>query len=138
MLSKKIIHYEDCSSLLELDEFIKKNTNGVKTFRYYTKRPYNIIKNHSYTRLYYIDNICVGYGHLDCEDNKTWLGIMVSDTQIGNKIGDQIMDDLLLNTDNEIYLSVDSDNKKAIHLYEKKQFQIIENKINHNIMKLKK
>jgi hypothetical protein len=138
MLIKKIIHHTDCSSLLEIDEFIKKNINGVKTFRYYSKKPYNIIKNHIYTCLYYIDNICVGYGHLDYEDNKIWLGIMVSDSQIGNKIGDKIMDDLLLNSNTDVYLSVDFDNKYAISLYEKKQFKIVENKINHHIMKLKK
>ena len=43
-----------------IHEFIKSNVNGIKTFRYYSKRPYTIIKNHIYTCLYYIDNICVG------------------------------------------------------------------------------
>jgi ribosomal protein S18 acetylase RimI-like enzyme len=63
---------------------------------------------------------------------------MVSDSQIGNKIGDKIMDDLLLNSNTDVYLSVDFVNKYAISLYEKKQFKIVENKINHHIMKLKK
>lgn len=138
MLSKKTLQHTDLPSLIELDEFIKSNTNGVKTFRYYTKRPYTIIKNHIYTCLYYLDNICVGYGHLDSEDEKTWLGIIVSDNEVGKKIGDQIMDDLILNSKNDIHLSVDISNNSAVYLYKKKGFEIIEKKINYYIMKLKK
>lgn len=138
MLSKKTLQHTDLPSLIELDEFIKSNINGVKTFRYYTKRPYTIIKNHIYTCLYYLDNICVGYGHLDFEDEKTWLGIIVSDNEVGKKIGDQIMDDLILNSKNDIHLSVDISNNSAVYLYKKKGFEIIEKKINYYIMKLKK
>ena len=138
MLSKKTLQHTDLPSLIELDEFIKSNTNGVKTFRYFTKRPYTIIKNHIYTCLYYLDNICVGYGHLDSEDEKTWLGIIVSDNEVGKKIGDQIMDDLILNSKNDIHLSVDISNNSAVYLYKKKGFEIIEKKINYYIMKLKK
>ena len=138
MLSKKLIQHTDLSSLIELDEFIKSNVNGIKTFRYYSKRPYTIIKNHIYTCLYYIDNICVGYGHLDFENEKTWLGIIVSDNEVGKKIGDQIMDDLILNSKNDIHLSVDINNNSAVYLYKKKRFEIMEKKINYYIMKLKK
>jgi hypothetical protein len=138
MLSKKIIYHTDLPSLIELDEFIKSNINGVKTFRYFNKRPYSIIKNHIYTCLYYINNVCVGYGHLDNEDEKTWLGIIVSDSEIGKKIGDQIMDDLISNCKNNIYLSVDLNNNSAVYLYMKKGFEIFEKKINYYIMKLKK
>lgn len=138
MLSKKTLQHTDLPSLIKLDEFIKSNINGVKTFRYYTERPYTIIKNHIYTCLYYLDNICVGYGHLDFEDEKTWLGIIVSDNEVGKKIGDQIMDDLILNSQNNIYLSVDITNNPAVFLYKKKGFEIIEKKINYYIMKLKK
>ena len=138
MLSKKLIQHTDFPSLIELDEFIKSNINGIKTFRYYSKRPYTIIKNHIYTCLYYIDNICVGYGHLDFENEKTWLGIIVSDNEVGKKIGDQIMDDLILNSKNDIHLSVDINNNSAVYLYKKKGFEIMEKKINYYIMKFKK
>jgi ribosomal protein S18 acetylase RimI-like enzyme len=138
MLSKKLIQHTDLSSLIELDEFIKSNVNGIKTFRYYSKRPYTIIKNHIYTCLYYIDNICVGYGHLDFEDGQIWLGIIVSDNEVGKKIGDQIMDDLIHNSKEDIHLSVDISNNSAVYLYMKKGFEIIENKINYYIMKLNK
>ena len=138
MLSKKLIQHTDFPSLIELDEFIKSNINGIKTFRYYSKRPYTIIKNHIYTCLYYIDNICVGYGHLDFENEKTWLGIIVSDNEVGKKIGDQIMDDLILNSKNDIHLSVDISNNSAVYLYKKKGFEILDKKINYYIMKFKK
>ena len=138
MLSKKIIHHTDLPSLIELDEFIKSNINGVKTFRYFSKRPYTVIKNHIYTCLYYIHDVCVGYGHLDYEDEKTWLGIMVSDNEIGKKIGDQIMDDLIHNSKEDIHLSVDISNNSAVYLYKKKGFEILEKKINYYIMKFKK
>ena len=138
MLSKKIIQELELSSLIELDEFIKSNINGAKTFRYFSKRPYSVIKNHIYTCLYYIDDVCVGYGHLDFEDKKTWLGIIVSDTEVGKKIGDQIMDDLIFKSKEDIYLTVDTNNDLAVHLYKKKGFEILENKINYYLMKLKK
>jgi ribosomal protein S18 acetylase RimI-like enzyme len=63
---------------------------------------------------------------------------MVSDNEIGKKIGDQIMDELISNSENEIYLSVDINNNSAVYLYMKKGFEIIEKKINYYIMKLKK
>jgi ribosomal protein S18 acetylase RimI-like enzyme len=63
---------------------------------------------------------------------------MVSDNEIGKKIGDQIMDDLMSNSENDIYLSVDINNNSAVYLYMKKEFEIIEKKINYYIMKLKK
>jgi hypothetical protein len=138
MLNKKKITHTDYLSLIELDEFIKKNLNGVKTFRYFLKRPYTVIKNHIYTCLYYIDNICVGYGHLDFEDGQTWLGIIVSDNEVGKKIGDQIMDDLIHNSKEDIHLSVDISNNSAVYLYKKKGFEILEKKINYYIMKFKK
>jgi ribosomal protein S18 acetylase RimI-like enzyme len=64
------------------------------------------------------------------------LGIIVSDNEIGKKIGDQIMDDLISNSKNDIYLSVDINNNLAVYLYEKKGFEILEKKINYYLMKL--
>jgi ribosomal protein S18 acetylase RimI-like enzyme len=48
------------------------------------------------------------------------------------------MDDLMSNSENDIYLSVDINNNSAVYLYMKKGFEIIEKKINYYIMKLKK
>ena len=138
MLNKKKITHTDYLLLIELDEFIKNNINGVKTFRYFLKRPYKTIKNHVYTCLYYIDNNCVGYGHLDYEDEKIWLGIMVSDNEVGKQIGNQIMDDLIQQTTDIIYLSVDINNDRGLKLYNKKGFEVITKTEDHYIMKLNK
>ena len=137
MLSKKHIKTTDQSSLLLIDHFIQNNPIGIQTFRYYSKRPYSIIDNHIYTCLYYdINNACVGYGHLDYEDTKIWLGIMVSDIEVGKKFGNQILDDLIQNANDDIYLSVDISNNIALKLYQKKKFQQINKTTTHYIMKL--
>lgn len=138
IILKKLITAEDDQSLIDLKKFIVSNICGTQTFRYFDKRPYSIVKNHLYTCLYYLGEVCVGYGHLDFEDEKTWLGIIVADNQIGKNIGDQIMNDLISNSKHDIYLSVDINNNSAICLYQKKGFEIIENTINHYIMKLRK
>jgi GNAT superfamily N-acetyltransferase len=138
MLTKKKITPTDYLSLVEIDEFIKNNLNGVKTFRYFLKRPYTVIKNHIYTCLYYIGSNCVGYGHLDYENGKIWLGIMVSDNEVGKQIGTQIMDDLIQQTTDIIYLSVDINNERGLKLYNKKGFEVIKKTEDHYVMKLDK
>ena len=97
-----------------------------------------MIRNHIYTCLYYLDDECVGYGHLDKEDDKIWLGILVSDSKKGKKIGDEIMDDLISKTNSDISLSVDIDNLPAYKLYEKKGFVTISRNIYYKTMKLTK
>ena len=138
MLTIVEIDKNNCSYLEDLDVFIKKNPEGCKSFRYFNKRPYNIIQNHIYTCLYYLDNECVGYGHLDEEDDKVWLGILVSDSKKGQKIGDKIMDDLISKTNSDISLSVDINNLPAFKLYEKKGFVTISRNIHYKTMKLTK
>ena len=48
------------------------------------------------------------------------------------------MDDLIFKSKEDIYLTVDTNNDLAVHLYKKKGFEILENKINYYLMKLKK
>jgi len=138
MLNKKQITHTDYLLLIELDEFIKKNFEGEKTFRYFSKRPYTVIKHHIYTCLYYIENICVGYGHLDYEDEKIWLGIMVSDKEVGKGIGSQIIDDIIQQTTDVIYLSVDINNERGLKLYYKKGFKVVTKTDYYYVMKLNK
>ena len=137
-LIKKIINHKDYSSLIDLDDFIKNNPIGTNKFRYFSKRPYKVVKNHIYTCLYYDGDKCVGYGHLDTEDDIVWLGILVGDTETGKKIGSKIMNDLILNSNSDILLSVDIDNHVAISVYMKKEFHIIETHPTYHIMKLNK
>jgi ribosomal protein S18 acetylase RimI-like enzyme len=131
----KKISFTSLDDLILLEEFIKNNPKGQIKFRYFENRKYDVIKNHLYTALYYLNEEIVGYGHLDFEHEKTWLGIMVSDNFTSKGIGKFIIDDLINHSNGDIYLSVDSDNTNAIHLYKKKNFNIISSNNKHHIMK---
>jgi ribosomal protein S18 acetylase RimI-like enzyme len=126
------------NNLKKLKLFFKKNKKSKTNFRYYNHRKFDIIKNHLITSLYYQDNVCVGYGHLDKEENKVWLGIVVDEDHQNLGIGNLIMDDLLLKHKGTIHLSVDKTNINAQKLYKKKLFTIIEENNNHYIMELKR
>lgn len=133
----KLIH-SNKDDIELLKAFIELNTNSIKSFRYFDKRDYSIINNHIYTALYYNDNKCVGYGHLDSENDRIWLGVVVSDDEHGKGIGNFIINNLVNNTDRDIYLTVDTNNYNAIHLYEKYGFLKIKKENNYHLMKLSK
>ena len=126
------------NNIEKLKLFFKKNKKSKKNFRYYNTRKFDIIKNHLVTILYYKDNVCVGYGHLDKEESKVWLGIVVDEGHQNLGIGGLIMDDLLSKYKGTIHLSVDRTNINAQKLYKKKLFTIIEVNKNHYIMELKR
>jgi|TARA_R110000765_G_scaffold223899_1_gene327978 ribosomal protein S18 acetylase RimI-like enzyme len=85
-------------------------------FRYYNNRDISAVKNHIVTFLLY-DKQFVGYGHLDQEDGKTWLGICVKEGHYGKGYGKKIMKRLTDSYDGDICLSVDASNTRAIELY---------------------
>lgn len=126
------------NNFLTLENFFKKNPIGQKTFRYYTKRSFEVLKNHVYTCVYCLDNNYIGYGHLDLENNKIWLGIMVADNFRGRGYGKYIIEDLLNQTKKEVYLSVDKNNILAINLYEKNGFIYFEDNDDYYLMINKK
>jgi len=66
------------------------------------------------------------------------LGIIVADKYTGLGYGDFIMDDLLKNQNEDVYLTVDKNNKRAISLYNKKKFSIVEENDNYFLMIKKK
>lgn len=132
MLIAKHISSEN---LEDLEKFLSVNPEGLKKFRYYNKREHTCVSNHLVTYLFYFDNEIVGYGHLDEEKDRIWLGIMVSDTQVGKGYGKEIMKKLLSDCNQDIFLSVDKDNISAIKLYQLFGFYIIEETINYHIMK---
>ena len=121
------INSENLSLLVD---FISKNYS--EGFRYYDSRPFDCIKNHFLTNLYYEDSQCIGYGHLDIE-GRTWLGIMVNEDSRGKGYGSIIMDDLISKSVEEIYLTVDKSNP-AKSLYTRKGFEVLEEKENHFLM----
>jgi RimJ/RimL family protein N-acetyltransferase len=112
--------------------------NKSKYFRYYEKRPFDIIEEHVYTSLYLYDGEPIGYGHIDRENNKNWLGIFISDKYRNKGIGKIIMTDLVQNSKDDIYLTVDKENIGGINLYKKIGFNIEVEENNYHLMLYKK
>ena len=133
-----------------LEQFIAEAGTSLKSFRYFQKRPLEVIKNHLCTFLLLDEGKPVVYGHLDVSDEATiasncgsdekivptqktiWLGIAVTEKFVGLGLGVMMMNQLIsfakLNKVKEIKLSVDNDNTSAIALYEKLGFKLIEKK----------
>ena len=128
---------------IEVKNFINQCGESLIFFRYFEKRPFEIIKNHIQTALLFDLNNMVGYGHLEKEDNKIWLGIVLSPDNTGKGYGKYLMEYIInffLNTEEEnLYLTVDIKNKVAIKLFEKSGFRL-ESTINSRsyLMKLNK
>ena len=128
---KSITNTQEDISLLET--FLKDAGISLKTFRYFGKRPLDVINNHKYTILLLNDNeVPVAYGHLDLSADIVWLGICVSEYQVGKGYGHLIMEELLKKSDSdgilEITLQVDKVNVSAINLYTKFNFITCEEK----------
>jgi ribosomal protein S18 acetylase RimI-like enzyme len=97
------------------------NNNIPSTFRYFNKRTIDVIKNHIITIILLVDNISVGYAHIDLYDDKHWFGICILDKYQGSGYGKKIMhyifnNEKIKNID-EIYLTVNKINTFAIRLY---------------------
>jgi ribosomal protein S18 acetylase RimI-like enzyme len=117
-----------------LEDFFKDEKS--ESFRYYDKRPFSIISSHILTTIYTVNNESVGYGHLDKEEDRKWLGIIVSKHHRGKGYGNIIMDDILSRTDDDtIYLSVDKANFIAINLYKNKGFVVESEEETYLLMK---
>jgi ribosomal protein S18 acetylase RimI-like enzyme len=116
----KLSNKEDILVLLE------NSKSGVKNFRYFAKRPLEIIANHRVTIIGYEEDFPVAYGHLDQEGEKIWLGVLVADKYHRRGFGSKILDYLLnfgkINLLRSIFLSVDNENLEAISLYLNKGF----------------
>jgi GNAT superfamily N-acetyltransferase len=110
--------YADILSILE------KNPNTTINFRYFSKRTEECLLNHKYHFILY-DTYPVGYGHLDYDSEKTWLGMCVFDDYVGKGYGKVILDNLIENRrGEELFLSVDKENYRAINLYLNRGFKI--------------
>ena len=92
------------------------------TFRYFDKRPISILEQHLCTFLLINnDNIPIGYGHLEKEDEITWLGIALIETETKKGFGKIIMNELISFGKNakinHLCLSVDKSNSTAQNFY---------------------
>jgi len=111
------------------------NLNKSEYFRYFDKRKFDVVNNHIYTSLYYLENDTIGYGHIESEDDKNWLGMFITDTYRGKGIGNIILEDLLNNSFKETHLTVDKKNVSAINLYKKYGFNIENEENNYYLMR---
>jgi len=108
----------------EIKNLVNLSLNLKKTFRYFNSRTSECFKHHFY-HFILNDPEPVGYGHLDYECDKMWLGMCVFDSFVGKGYGKLILNNLIDNkVKNILHLTVDKDNYKAINLYLNKGFQI--------------
>jgi ribosomal protein S18 acetylase RimI-like enzyme len=110
-----------------LSAFLNDAGNSLSTFRYFGKRPLECIQNHKYTILVLNENEGpVAYGHLDPQSEIVWLGICVSENQVGKGYGKMVMTNLTEKADSdgisELILQVDKANVNAVRLYKKFNF----------------
>lgn len=124
------VNFENISLLRS---FISKLGSSSRTFRYFESRDLeSCLLNHKKTILLIDGDEPIGYGHLDKDpsDKKTWLGIALREQSCGKGLGKKIMEKLLENCSEDIYLSVDSLNVAGQKLYSKFGFEIIKCKSN--------
>jgi ribosomal protein S18 acetylase RimI-like enzyme len=125
----------------DVKKFCLSAGKSLEKFRYFKNRKYSIINNHYCTFVYYKDKDPIGYCHLDIEDNILWLGICVSENHLGKGLGKLMMIKLMDAFKSQkkfyyLYLTVDKDNYKAIDLYNKFGFYIIDKKEKYFKMRL--
>lgn len=123
-----MISYKQHINENDICELLKNSPNGIQSFRYFNKRPTDIVNKHKYNVMCFIDSKPVGYGHLDYDDNKLWLGILISDLFVGQGYGKIIMNNLIeaFNQMDEqfLYLTVDKINLNAQKLYKLFGFEL--------------
>ena len=97
-------------------EIVGQNKKLKKIFRYFDFRDERCFDNHLYHAIL-SDPDPVGYGHLDYEDGKVWLGMCVFDACVGKGYCKTIFNTLLGNR--RTYSTFDSRQRqfKAINLY---------------------
>jgi ribosomal protein S18 acetylase RimI-like enzyme len=84
----------------------------------------------------------IGYGHIDYENNKYWLGICILDKFCGNGYGKIIMNYLInyfdenISNNEPLYLCVHTNNISALKLYEKFNFKIVDEIKEKNFYKM--
>ncbi len=122
--------------------FILNAGASIETFRYFNKRNYDVINNHIVTYLITDEKSSfVGYGHLEKEDDKIWLGIAIAESHTGLKLGVLMLEKLILTAKDlkidEIYLTVDKSNFIAVNLYSKYNFKVIDEKNGGDILIMK-
>lgn len=120
-----------------LQDFINGFNGEQHSFRYFERRTVDVVDNHIFTFILLLGEQAVGYGHLDKEDDRVWLGIVVKKDYQGMGLSKEIMK-ILIDKAIElhvtaIHLAVDHDNTKAIKLYDNFGFTLKETFEHHSI-----
>ena len=122
------INRGDDKGLNLLTKFLDNAGSALLNFRYFNSRSFEVLNNHAYTILLLENGNPIGYGHLDLENEITWLGIAVAEGFQGKGLGKIILKDLINYSIKSgisvIKLSVDKNNNSAINLYEKFGFKL--------------
>lgn len=125
----------------ELASFINTLGEEQESFRYYRHRDLEVLRNHLFTCLLMHEGSSVGYGHLDLEDEIVWLGIVIKKEYQGKGLAKEIIRALISKAVEKkienIHLSVDNDNKRAIKLYESFGFEVVSKKDDYSILRKK-
>lgn len=125
-----------------LVEFI--NEKHPPSFRYFSNRTIDCIKNHVITLIGLCDNRVCSYGHIDYDSQMDtyWLGLCVLEHYQHNGYGKLMLTELIntfkQSNISEIKLTVDKNNVIAKTLYDKNGFQIISECNTHYTMSLTK
>jgi ribosomal protein S18 acetylase RimI-like enzyme len=139
MVEKQLIELNHLNNDL-LIGFLKSAGKSLETFRYFDSRDISIINNHLVTYVLKVNEQIVGYGHLEDENEKTWLGIAVIEAETGKGLGKYILKNLLesaiKNNIKTIHLTCDIKNNSAISMYTKFGFEIVE-ELKNNIYLMK-
>lgn len=122
----KIVAINKVNAYLINDFLNNAGEKTLETFRYFEKRPLDIISNHLCTFIFVEEGLCVAYGHLDKENSTVWLGVAVAQNFLGKGYGIKMVQELInagkqFNI-SKITLSVDHTNIPAKSLYEKLGF----------------
>jgi len=110
------------------------------TFRYFSRRTVDCIRNHLITIVGTINSIPIAYGHIDKDDTDTyWLGVCIIDGYQSNGYGTAIVNYLIEHVSiNIIHLTVDKINTNAISLYKKLGFLVVDEYDTYYKMRLDK
>lgn len=113
-----------------LEKFVVQAGKSLETFRYFSSRPFSIVKNHVCTWVIEESGQVEAYGHLDKEGETIWLGIAVAEHAKGKGFGKKmmlrLMESALALGLQKVKLSVDHVNEAAIGLYLQSGFKLVE------------
>lgn len=131
MVTKEIcIRQIDADNSILIHQFLKIAQGSLISFRYFEKRSVNVITRHILTAVLLKNGVPIGYGHLDKERERIWLGIAVAESHHGEGFGKLLMNFLLKKGHEKgirtIYLTVDKNNIPAINMYQKNSFVYVE------------